>query len=154
MTKILELQLQHPSNEHSGLISFRMYWFDLLAVQGTLKSLLQHHSSKVSILWHSAFFMTQHSHPYVITGKTIALNIWPLLAKWCLCFLTHCLGLSWFFFQRENVFSFHGCSHCLQWFWSPRKWNLSLVPLGRRRKMYSLWEKTNGSRVNTWCCCC
>ena len=63
-----------PSNEHTGLISFRMEWLDLLAVQGTLKSLLQHHSSKASILWHSAFFMGQLSHPYMTTGKTIALT--------------------------------------------------------------------------------
>ena len=60
-----------PFNEYSGLISFRMEWFDLLAVQGTLKSLLQHHSSKASILPHSAFFMVQFSHPYLTTGKTI-----------------------------------------------------------------------------------
>jgi len=63
-----------PSNEHSGLISFRMDWLDLLAVQGTLKSLLQHHSSKASILWHSSFFVVQLSHPYMTTGKTIALT--------------------------------------------------------------------------------
>ena len=63
-----------PSNEHPGLISFRMGWLDLLAVQGTLKSLLQHHSSKTSILQHSAFFIVQLSHPYMTTGKTIALN--------------------------------------------------------------------------------
>ena len=63
-----------PSNEHSGLISFRMDWLDLLAVQGTLKSLLQHHSSKVPILLHSAFFIVQLSHPYMTTGKTIALT--------------------------------------------------------------------------------
>ena len=63
-----------PSNEHPGLISFRIDWLDLLAVQGTLKSLLQHHSSKVSILWHSAFFTIQLSHPYMTTGKTIALT--------------------------------------------------------------------------------
>ena len=62
-----------PSNEHSGLISFRMDWLDLLAVQGTRKNLLQHHSSKASILWHSAFFIVQLSHPYMTTGKTIAL---------------------------------------------------------------------------------
>ena len=62
-----------PSNEYSGLISLRMDWLDLLAVQGTLKSLLQHHSSKVSILWHSAFFIVQLSHPYMTTGKTIFL---------------------------------------------------------------------------------
>ena len=63
-----------PSNEYSGLISFRMDWLDLLAVQGTLKSFLQYHSSKASILWHSAFFIVQHSHPYMTTGKTIALT--------------------------------------------------------------------------------
>ena len=63
-----------PSNEHAGLITFRMDWLDLLAVQGTLKSLLQHHSSKASILWHSVFFKVQLSHPYMTTGKTIALT--------------------------------------------------------------------------------
>ena len=63
-----------PSNEYSGLISFRIDCFDLLAVQGTLKSLLQHHNSKASILWHSAFFTVQFSHPYMTTGKTIALT--------------------------------------------------------------------------------
>ena len=70
-----------PSNECSGLISFRMDWLDLLAVQGTLKSLLQHQSSKASILWHSAFFMSQLPHPYVTTRKNIALIDGPLLVK-------------------------------------------------------------------------
>ena len=70
-----------PSNEYSGLISFRMDWFDLLAVQGTLKSLLQHHSSKAPILQRSAFFMVQLSHPYMITGKTIALTKWTFVGK-------------------------------------------------------------------------
>ena len=70
-----------PSNEHPGLISFRMDWLDLLAVQGTLKSLLQHHSSKASILWHSAFFIVQLSHPYMTTGKTIAFTRRTLLTK-------------------------------------------------------------------------
>ena len=65
-----------PSKEHSGLISFRMYWLDLLAVQGTLKSLLKHHSSKASLLLHSAFFIGQLSHPSMTTGKTIALKCW------------------------------------------------------------------------------
>ena len=63
-----------PTNEHPGLISFRMDWLDLLAVQGTLRSLLQHHSSKASVLWCSAFFIVQLSHPYITTGKTIALT--------------------------------------------------------------------------------
>ena len=70
-----------PSNEYSGLISFRMDWLDLLAVQGTLKSLLQHHSSKASILWHSAFFLVQLSHPYMTSGKTIALIRWTFVDK-------------------------------------------------------------------------
>ena len=69
------------SNEHPGLISFRMDWLDRLAVQGTLKGLLQHHSAKASILWHSAFFIVQFSHPYMTTGKTIALTNRSLLAK-------------------------------------------------------------------------
>ena len=70
-----------PSNEHPGLISFRMDWLDLLAVQGTRKSLLQHHSSKASILQHSAFFIVQLSHPYMTTGKTIALTRWTFVGK-------------------------------------------------------------------------
>ena len=70
-----------PSNEHPGLISFRMDWLDLLAVQGTLTSLLQHHSSKASILWRSAFFIVQLSHPYMITGQTIALTRWNFVCK-------------------------------------------------------------------------
>ena len=65
-----------PSNEYSGLISFRIDWFDLLAVHGTLKSLLQQHSSETLILWHSAFFIDQLSHPYVTTGKNIAFTVW------------------------------------------------------------------------------
>ena len=71
----------NPSNEHPGLICFRMDWLDLLAVQGTLKSLLQHHSSKAPIFWHSAFFTVQHSHPYITTGKTIALTRWTIVGE-------------------------------------------------------------------------
>ena len=70
-----------PSNEHPGLISFRMDWLDLLAIQGTLKSLLQNHSSKTSIFWHSAFFKVQLSHPYMTTGKTTALTRWTFVGK-------------------------------------------------------------------------
>ena len=80
-----------PSNEYSGLISFRKDWFDLLAVQGTLKSLLQHHSLKASILRHSTFFIIQLSHPYVTNGKTIALR-WTLVYK--VMVLLFCLGWS------------------------------------------------------------
>ena len=70
-----------PSNEYLGLISFRMDWLDLLAVQGTLKSLLQHHSSKASVIWHSAIFIVQVSHPYMTTGKTIALTRQTFVGK-------------------------------------------------------------------------
>ena len=70
-----------PSNEYSGLISFRIDWLDLLAVQRTLKSLLQHHSLKASIFQHSAFFRVQLSHPYMTTGKTMALTIWSFVSK-------------------------------------------------------------------------
>ena len=82
-----------PSNEYSGLISFSMDWLEFLAVQGNLKSLLQHHSSKASILWRSAFFMVQLSHLYMTTGKTIALTILVFVGKGCFCFLIRYLGL-------------------------------------------------------------
>ena len=91
-----------PSNEYSGLISFRIVWFDLFAIQGTLKSLLQHHSSKASNFWHSAFFMVQLSHPYMTTGKTIALTIWTFVGK-----VTSLLFNTLFviaFSQRASVF--------------------------------------------------
>ena len=82
-----------PSNEHQGLISFSMDWLDLLAVQGTLKSLIQHHSSKASILHCSAFFIGQLSHPYMTTGKIIALTRWTFVDK-VICFLICCLDWS------------------------------------------------------------
>ena len=82
VAKVLELQLQqHPSNEYSELISFRIEWFDLPAVLGTLKSLLQHHSSKASILRCSAFFIVQLLHPYMTTGKTRALTRWTFVGN-------------------------------------------------------------------------
>ena len=83
-----------PSNQHSQLISFKVDWFDLLVVQGTFKKLLQHHSLKTSILWYSAFFTVQFSHPYLITRKTLALTLWTFVSKVMSLFLTHCLGLS------------------------------------------------------------
>ena len=85
-----------PSNEYSGLISFRIDWFDLLAVQGTLASFLQHHNSKASVLQRSAFFMVQFSHPYMTTGRTIALN--RLTFGTCLILLA-LLGQGWFYHQ-------------------------------------------------------
>ena len=95
-----------PSNEHSGLIFFRMDWLDLFAVQGTLKSLFQHHSSKASILWLSAFFTVQLSHPYMTTGKTIALTRWTfvgtvisllfnILSRLVITFLQRSKWISW-----------------------------------------------------------
>ena len=90
-----------PSKEHPGLISFRMDCLDILAVQGTLKSLLQHHNSKASILQHSAFFIVQLSHPCMTTGKTIALTRQTFVR---LCFSTCCLGWSWLSFQGVSVF--------------------------------------------------
>ena len=91
-----------PSNEYSGLISFRKDWLDLLAVQGTLKSLLQHHSSKASILWCSAFFIVQLSHPYMTTGKTIALTIWTFVGKVTSLLFNMLSGLLTAFFPRSK----------------------------------------------------
>ena len=93
-----------PSNGYSGLISLKIDWFDLLSVKGTFRSLLQHHSSKASILWCSAFFTVQLSQPYVTTGRTIALTIWTFVGRAFLCFSTHCLGLSLFSCQEAMVF--------------------------------------------------
>ena len=93
-----------PSNEHSGLISFRMDWLDLLAIQGTLKSFLQHHSSKASILQHSAFFMVQLSHPYMTTGKTIVLTIWNFVGKVMSLLFNMLSRLVIAFFQGASVF--------------------------------------------------
>ena len=93
-----------PSNEYSGLISFRMDWLDLLAVQGTFKSLLQHHSSEASILQCSAFLLVQLSHPYMTTGKTTALTRWTFVGKVMSLLLILCLGLSLLFFQEARIF--------------------------------------------------
>ena len=96
-----------PSNDYSGLISFRMDWLDLLAVQGTVKNLLQHHSSKPSILQHSAFFIVQLSQPYMTTGKIIALTRWT--------FVGEVMSLLFNMLSRLVItFLFHGCIHHLQ----------------------------------------
>ena len=109
VAKVLELCFSiNPSNDYLGLISFRIDWLDLLAVQGTLKSLLQHHGSKASILQPSAFFVVQISHPYMTTGKTVALTIWTfvgkvmsllfnMLSRFVIAFLprSKCLLISW-----------------------------------------------------------
>ena len=101
-----------PSNEHPGLISFRMDWLDLLAVQGTLKRLLQHHSSKASILQHSAFFIVQLSHPYMTTGKTIALTIWAFVGKVMSLFFNMLSRLVITFLPRSK-------HHLISWLQSP-----------------------------------
>ena len=102
VAKVLEFQLKHQSfmfsPEHSGLISFRIDWFDLLAAQGTFKSLFQHHSSKASIIRHSVFFMVQISHSYMTIGKTIALTIWTFIGK-VLSLLSNMLSS----FQHQTV---------------------------------------------------
>ena len=103
-----------PSNEHLGLITFRMDWFDLLAVQGTLKSLLQHHSSKASIFRRSAFFIVQLLHPYMTSGKTIALTGWIFVGKVMFLLFNMLPRLVIAFFQGASVFSFHSCSYHLQ----------------------------------------
>ena len=99
-----------PSNEYSGLISFRLDWLDLLAVQGTLESLLQHHSSKASVLRPSAFFIVQLSHPYMTTGETIVLNRWTSVGKGMSLLLNMLSRLAVTFLQGENFFFFYGCS--------------------------------------------
>ena len=119
-----------PSNEHPGLISFRMDWLDLLAVQGTLKSLLQHHSSKASILWHSAFFTVQLSHPYMTTGNTIALTRQTFVGKVMSLLLNMLSMLVITFFPRSKRL-------LMSWLQSPsavilepqKKQSLTLFPL-------------------------
>jgi len=105
VAKVLEFQLQHQSfQEYSGLISFKMDWLDLFAVQGTLKSLLQHHSSKALILQHSAFFVAPISHPYMITRKTIALIRWTFFDKVMSLLLNMLSRLVIISFQRVSIF--------------------------------------------------
>uniref|UniRef100_A0AC11DJG0 Uncharacterized protein n=1 Tax=Ovis aries TaxID=9940 RepID=A0AC11DJG0_SHEEP len=119
----------NPSEEIPGLI-FRMDWLDLLAVQGTLKSIFQHHSSKASILQSSAFFTVQLFHPYMITGKTITLTrrtlvgkvmslLFNMLSRLVITFLPRSKRLFFFFFLGVSVFYFHGCNHHLQFLEPP-----------------------------------
>ena len=100
-----------PSNEYSGLISFRMDWFDLLAVQGTLESFLQHHGSKASVLLCSTFFMVQLSHPYMTTGKTIALTRRTFVGKVMSLFFNMLSRLAIAFLPRSKYLLISGCSH-------------------------------------------
>ena len=109
-----------PSNEHPGWISFRMDWLDLLAVQGTLKSLLQHHSSKASILWCSAFIV-QLSHPYMTTGKTIALTRWTFVGKVMSLLFNMLSRLVIPFLPRSKRLLISWLQSPSEWFWSPNK---------------------------------
>ena len=145
-----------PSNEHPGLISFRMDWLDLLAVQGTLKSLLQHHSSKASILWRSAFFTVQLSHPYMTTGKTIALTRQTFVGKvMSLLFnlvirvpISKCNSVWKVFLTRPWLF-FSGCIE--------QNWNLS-TQLTRSYTALTLqshlspllWLQFTSSQISSW----
>ena len=110
-----------PSNEHPGLISFRMDWLDLLASQGTLKGLLQHYNSKASILQHSAFFTVQLSYLHMTTGKTTALAIQNFVSKLMSLHFNMLCRFVIAFLPKTSIFYFHCCSHYLQRFWSPRK---------------------------------
>ena len=110
-----------PYNEHPGLISLRMNWLDLLAVQGTLKSLLQHHRSKAYILQCSVFFMVQISHPYMTTGKTTTLTRWNFVRKVKSLLFNTLSRLVIPFLPRSKCPLISRCSHHLQRFWTPRK---------------------------------
>ena len=131
-------------------ISFPMNiqdWFplgltgDLFAVQGTLGSLLQHHSSKASIICHSAIFTVQLSHPYVTTGKNIALTKQNFVSKVMTLPFNMFFGFFRVLLSRRNCLLFQGCSHHLQWFWSPRKWSLSLFPLFLHICAMKWWDR-------------
>ena len=110
-----------PSNEYWGLIFFRIDWSDLLVIQGTFKSLLQHYSSKASVLWCSAFFMVQLSHPYMTTGKTIALTIQTFVRKMMSLLFNTLSRFVIAFLPRSKYLLISWLDYCPQWFWSPRK---------------------------------
>ena len=117
-----------PSKEHPGLISFRMDWLDLLAVQGTLKSLLQHHNSKESMLRHSAFFTVQLSHSYMTTGKTIALTKWSFAGKVMSLLLNMLSRLVITFLPRSKCLNFMAAITICSDFGGPPKQSLTLFP--------------------------
>ena len=118
-----------PTNEYSGLISFRMNWLDLLAIQGTLKSLLKHYSSKASILQRSAFFILQLSHPYMTTGKTIALTRWTFVVKVMSLLFNMLSRLVRAFLSRSKRLLISWLQSPSAVILEPQKWSLSLLPL-------------------------
>ena len=133
-----------PSKEHPGLISFRMDWLYLLAVQGTLKSLLQHHSSKASILWCSAFFMVQLSHPYMTTGKTIALSRWTFVGKVMSLFFNMLSSLVITFLPRSKRLLISWLQSTSAVILEPKK-SLSLFPLFPHLFPMKWWDQMSWS---------
>ena len=130
-----------PSNEYSGLISFRIDWFDLLAVQGTLKSFLQHHSSKASVLQHSPFFMVQLSHPYMTTGKTIALIRWTFFSKVMSLLFNMLFTLAISFFPRSKHLLISRLQSPSAVILEPPKNSLSLFPLFSHLFAMEWWDQ-------------
>ena len=130
-----------PSNEHPGLISFRMDWLDLLAVQGTLKSLLQHHSSKASIFQPSAFFTVQLSYPYMTTGKTIVLTRWTFVDKVMSLLFNMLYSLVITFLPRSKHLNFMAAVTICSDFGAPPKWSLTLFPLSPHLFPMRWWDQ-------------
>ena len=129
-----------PSNEHPGLISFRMHWLDLLAVQGTLKSLLQHHSSKASPLRRLAFFIVQLSHPYMTTGKTKALTRWIFVGKVMSLLFNMLSGLVIAFLPRNKCLLISWLQSLSAVILEPKKKSLSLFPLFPHLFAMKCWD--------------
>ena len=130
-----------PSSEYSGLISFRINLFDLPEDQGTLKSLLQHHSSKALILWLSAFFIVQLSCKYMTTGETIAVAIKTFVGKVMFLLFNMLSRFVIAFLPRSKHLLISCCSHHPQWFWSQRKWSFSLFPLYPHLFAMKWWDQ-------------
>ena len=135
-----------PSSDYLGLISFRIDWFDLLAVQGTLKSLLQHHSSKASVLWHLAVFMVQLSHPYMTTGKIIVLIIWTFVGKVMFLLFTVLSRFVIVFFPRSKCLLISWLQSPSALVLEPKKIVFSLFPLFPH--LYA-WSNETRSLLNT-----
>ena len=130
-----------PSSEYSRLISFKMDWLDLLAVQGSLKSLLQHHSSKGSVLQHTAFFIVQLSHPYMTAGKIIALTIWTFVSKVMFLLFNILFKFAIAFLPRSKYLLISWLQAPSAVMWSPRKQSLSLFPLFPHLIAMKWWDQ-------------
>ena len=130
-----------PSDDYSGVIFFRMDWLDLLAVQGTLKSLLQHHSSKAAVLWHSAFFIVRLSHPYMTTGKTIALTRQTFVSKVMSLLFNMLSRLVIAFLPRSKRLLISWLQPPSAVIWSPRKQSQPLFPLFPHLCSMKWWDR-------------